>query len=428
MEKIPQLSFEKHIYDSIHGYIGITRQELAVINNPIFQRLHNIRHLGTAFLVYPGATHTRFAHSLGTMFVMNKVAEKLATLGHISSEEEIQILRMAALLHDIGHFPFSHALEIPIMKRSSDGKKTHESFSEHLIRNSKLKDAFETIKPEEVASIIAKKYTGNNYYSLLISSDLDVDRFDYLLRDSHETGVSYGNFDVDRLIQTMLINEDEEFLAVEDKGRQSLEQFLMARYHMYQTVYYHKTNIGFRLLLEKIYDMLMEEGIAHNYDDLLKLSLEDTFNFNDHYVWNLMNNPDIKGILKELIMRFKYRNRIKMIKEITAISIARLKTPEYSKLELINSPSHLDRLIEASDMPKEWAFFFNPKPLEILSDPDGERAIRIQKEDGTYTPIAKEEKSVISMLYQGGYLASRVYTKDEYEENLLSGLSEYLDI
>lgn len=428
MEKIPQLSFVKHIYDSIHGYIGVTEQELKVINTPFFQRLHNIRHLGTAYLVYPGATHTRFAHSLGTMNVMDKVAHKLAILGLLSSEEEIQILRMAALLHDIGHFPFSHALENPISRTSSDGKKNHESFSNHLIRYSGLKDAFETIKADEVASIIAKKYTGNNYYSLLISSDLDVDRFDYLLRDSHETGVSYGNFDVDRLIQTLLINEDEEFLAVEEKGRQSLEQYLLARYHMYQTVYYHKTVISFRLLLERIYDIMMEEGIAYKYDDLLKLSPEDVCNFNDCYVWSLMCIPDIKGTLKELIMRFKYRDRLKMIKEITAISISRLKTEEYSRLELINSSSHFNGLIEASKIPREWLFFFNPKPLEILSDPDGERAIRIRSEDGTYTPIANEEKSVISMLYQGGYLASRVYTKDEYEENLLSGLAEYLKI
>lgn len=425
----PPLPYVKHIYDSLHGYIGLTEQELNIVDSPIFQRLHNIRHLGTAYLVYPGATQTRFAHSLGTMYLMGQVAEKLLLLGILTEEEEVEKLRLAALLHDVGHFPYSHTLEAPIKRHSKGNIGDHERFTTHLIKNSSLRDAFSTYDADEIASIISKEYVGNDFYSLLISSDLDVDRMDYLLRDAHETGVTYGNFDVDRLIQTLRINVDEGFLAVEEKGRQALENFLLSRYHMYQTVYYHKTVVGFSLLLERIYEILIQTGKAYTFEKILSLSEEDVCNFNDAYIWNLLCNPENNvGVLGELIACFKKRKRLKMIKEIDSMSISGVKTEEHSKLELIDSPRHRQALIELANIPSEWLFNFNPKPLEIISGPEEERAIRILKNDGTFIPIAKEPKSVISLLFKTKNLSSRIYSKDEYEKQVLEALNEYLQI
>jgi len=409
------LKFEKLIYDPVHGYIGLTNQELKIINTIIFQRLHNINHLGLAYLVYPGAKHTRFAHSLGTMFVMGKVAQRLAELGHIHEKEEIEKLRLAALLHDVGHFPFSHVLETPM-------HGTHEELSTHLIKNSCINDALETYTSDEISSIRKKHNIENIIFSLLISSDLDADRIDYLMRDAYYTGVTYGFIDTDRLVRTITV-DDQNHLAVEDKGRQALENFLMARYHMYQTVYYHKTVVCFEMLLQRIYEILMKQNLAYDYEEISNLSDENFYNFNDAYVLNLLKEHLSKlGPLRELILRFIKRQRLKKIKEIQGISISGDEKPDYSKLSLIEIPAQLEELSNASDVPQEWIFYSKPKPLEILSKADDETAVRVLYEDGTSVSIAKDNSSIISRLYDSCYLSSRIYTKDEFEEKLLNGL------
>ena len=157
----------------MHGYIELTSQELNIINTIVFQRLHNIKQLGTGFLVYPGATHTRFAHSLGTLCIMGKLAQSLKKSGIIDGDA-VEKLRLAALLHDVGHYPFSHVLEIPTKNLNANGDGDHEQLSVHLMQNSCLKDSFETFTPDEISSIITKKVVEKPFYSLLISSDLDV--------------------------------------------------------------------------------------------------------------------------------------------------------------------------------------------------------------------------------------------------------------
>jgi HD superfamily phosphohydrolase len=411
------IKFEKLVYDPVHGYIGLTEQELKFVNTIIFQRLHNIRQLGTAFFVYPGATHSRFAHSLGAMCVMNKIAQRLAELEIIKDVDDVKKLRLAALLHDVGHFPFSHTLERPMRRR-------HEQISTYLIKNSCLKDCFDTYTPDEISSIITKEYVEKPVYSLLVSSDLDVDRTDYLMRDAHETGVSYGFIDVERLIRTITIDKDQH-LAVEDKGRQALENFLMARYHMYQTVYYHKTVVCFELMLQRIYGKLMENKKAYSYEQICKLSDEEFYDFNDNYIWRLLReNQKDPEALGDLISRFRKRQRLKKIKEIQGISVSGKEKPEYSKLSLIEVPYQLEGLSKQSGVPEDWIFYSKPKPLEILSKADDETAIRVVNEDGTSIPIAQDPTSIISVFYDRCFLSSRIYTKDEFEKDLLKGIKK----
>jgi HD superfamily phosphohydrolase len=418
----------KLVYDCVHGYIELTAQELKIVDTIVFQRLHNIRQLGTSFLVYPGATHSRFAHSLGTLCVMGKLAQRLKELGIIEDEEGIAKLRLAALLHDIGHYPFSHVLEIPTKKLNANGDGDHEQLSAHLIHNSCLKDSLDTFTPDDISSIITKKVVDKPFYSLLISSDLDVDRIDYLMRDAHATGVSYGFIDLQRLIRTITFDA-EDHLAVEAKGRQALENFLMARYHMYQTVYYHKTVVCFDLMLQQIYEDLIQNEIAYSYEDICKLSDEEIYNFNDSYVWNLIQeNQGKPELLGELISRFQRRQRLKMIKEVHGISVSGRQEPDYSKLSLIQNPIHLDGLSKESSVPKDWIFYSLPKPLEILSNVDEEGAVHVLNEDGSSNPIAKDPHSIVSMLYDSCSLSARVYTKDEYASSLLKGIQECFEL
>ena len=417
----------KLVYDCVHGYIELTAQEVKIIDTVVFQRLHNIRQLGTGFLVYPGATHTRFAHSLGTLHVMGKLAQRLNELGIIEDDEGIAKLRLAALLHDVGHYPFSHVLEIPTKKLNPNGEGDHENLSAHLIHNSCLKDSLDTFTPDDISSIITKKVVGKPFYSLIISSDLDVDRIDYLMRDAHATGVSYGLIDLQRLMRTITFDDDGH-LAVEAKGRQALEHFLMARYHMYQTVYYHKTVVGFDLILQRIYEELIRRGKAYSYEEICKLSDEEFFNFNDSYVWNLLQENQEPPLLGELISRFRKRQRLKMIKEIHGIAISGRQEPNYSTLSLIQKPNNLEWLSEQSSVPKEWIFYSLPEPLEILSNAYEERAVHVLDENGTSIPIAKDPHSVVSMLYNSCSLSARVYTKDEYEAPLLKGIQECFNL
>jgi len=352
---------------------------------------------------------------------MSKIAQRLAQLEIIEDVDDIKKLRLAALLHDVGHLPFSHVLEHPM-------KTSHEQLSTHLLKNSCIKDCFDTFTPDEISSIITKEYVEKPVYSLLVSSDLDVDRIDYLMRDAHETGVSYGSIDVERLIRTVVLDKDEH-LAVEHKGRHALENFLLARYHMYQTVYYHKTVVCFELMLQRIYGKLMENKEAYNYEQICKLSDEEFYDFNDSYIqWLLRKNQKDPDALGSLISRFRRRKRLKKIREVQGISVSGREKPEYSKLSLIEVPYQLKGLSENSGVPEDWIFYSKPRPLAILSKADDETAIRIINEDGTSIPIAKDPTSIISVFYDMCFLSSRIYTKDEFEKDLLEGIKKCFDV
>jgi HD superfamily phosphohydrolase len=361
------------------------------------------------------------------MFLMDRVTQKLYELGIIKEFDEIRRLRLAALLHDVGHFPFSHCLERPIKNHSNKKEGSHEKLSEHIINKTSIRDMLDTYKPNDISSIISRKYVKEPIYSLLISSDLDVDRMDYLMRDAHETGVSYGFIDVDRLIRTLVVEKDH--LAIEDKGRQALENFLLARYHMYQVIYYHKTVVGFELMLERIYQKLMERNMVYDFDQICKFTEEELFDFNDSYVWSLLkeHKKDRKP-LGELITRFRKRKRLTRVKDIQGISMSGNEKPNYSKLSMIENPHQLRGLMRESRIPPDWIFYTTPRPLSILSNADDETAVWIVKEDKSSIPIAQDTESVISNLYDSCFLSARVYTKEEYEEQLLKGIKVCFDV
>ncbi|WP_411030843.1 HD domain-containing protein [Spongiimicrobium sp. 3-5] len=232
----------KILNDPIYGFIRIPNTLVSnLIEEPYFQRLRRISQMGMSYLVYPGAHHTRFHHALGSMHLMQQVLQVLRYKGVDISKEEEQGLLSAILLHDIGHGPFSHALEHSLV--SGVG---HEAislfFMESLNRkfNGSLTMAIEIFKGS-----YHKKFLNQ-----LVSSQLDMDRLDYLKRDSFYTGVAEGNINAERLI-TMLNVLDGE-LVVEEKGIYSVEKFLMARRFMYWQVYLHKTGIVAEQLLIKI--------------------------------------------------------------------------------------------------------------------------------------------------------------------------------
>lgn len=232
----------KILNDPIYGFITITNPLVYdLIQHPYFQRLRRISQMGMSYLVYPGAHHTRFHHALGCMHIMQKTIQVLKFKGTEISEEEETALNIAILLHDIGHGPFSHAMEHSIAESVH-----HEAIS--LLFMNRLNELFEG--KLTLAIMIFKGEYHRHFMLQLISSQLDMDRMDYLKRDSFYSGVAEGNINSERLIQMFDVQDD--MLVIEEKGIYSVEKFLVARRLMYWQAYLHKTSVAAELIMTKI--------------------------------------------------------------------------------------------------------------------------------------------------------------------------------
>lgn len=280
--------------DPVHQTIGFDAFEKAVIDHPVFQRMRYVRQMGLSYLVYPGATHDRFSHMLGAMHVAGRVWDNIATVSGEVIEASYdakerayfrRILRLAALLHDVGHAPFSHVseklmpkfgeLEIPrswYAKWEPGRHAEHEDYSVMMIaalgRDRRLKMGEEMA--QDVASLLhhgirpsrgwARRFRGSrgrihDFLSSLISGEIDVDRMDYLLRDSHHTGVAYGLYDMDHLIRNLGVTRrgGRLTLTIDSTAVRAFEDFLLARYHMFLQVYHHKTTNAFDWFLRQAF-------------------------------------------------------------------------------------------------------------------------------------------------------------------------------
>lgn len=238
----------KIINDPLYGFITIAdKLVFDVIEHPFFQRLRRIEQLGHASMVYPGALHTRFHHALGAMHLMSLAIETLRSKGFHISNEEAQGATLAILLHDIGHGPFSHALEHHIVTGIS-----HEEITSMFMKQLNI----EFNQKLDVAIAIFENKYPRKFLHQLVSGQLDMDRLDYLMRDSFYTGVNEGVISTDRILKMLTVDDDE--LAVELKGIYSIEKFIVARRLMYWQVYYHKTVLAVEYMLISILNRARE--------------------------------------------------------------------------------------------------------------------------------------------------------------------------
>jgi hypothetical protein len=314
------LNKKKIINDPVYGFINVSSELICdIIDHRYFQRLRRIKQTGLTELVYPGSVHSRFHHAIGSMHLMSMALDTLRRKGVFLYEQEIQAALIAVLLHDIGHGPFSHSLEGQLINKS------HEELSELLIDelNSEFNGGLSMSK-----QIFQKKYP-RNFFNQLVSSQLDVDRLDYLMRDSFFTGVSEGKIGTDRILKLIHVQNDE--LVVEEKGIYNIENFLNARRLMYWQVYFHKTGLAAEGMLKmavKRGRKLIREGKiktsgSRNLDDLL-LSFKGTvkedqvlkfIELDDFDVWQalkLWSKNDDK-VLSFLCSSILNRNLFRMI-------------------------------------------------------------------------------------------------------------------
>ena len=309
------------IIDPIHGHVAISELEQLIINTPEMGRLRRIQQLGLADLAFPGANHTRFEHSIGTLFIADRMANAFG-LG----KEDIVKVRLAALLHDIGHCAFSHVVE-SVLKRNPayqpeiNGRKflNHEMFTKHIVSNS-----FHTKKEiagkvgEDAESFfkeIALMATGdieslsNPYLGQIISNDIDADRIDFLLRDSYHTGVSLGLVDIDQIVNSMSLNDGNMILGGtlsydEDMALTAAESMLIARAHHYSAIIHNPKTQGARaMLLHALEKSLKQYGAKGN--DIRAIVYEFFTSYNDSDLLNFIEkNGDESS--KKLIMNIRH--------------------------------------------------------------------------------------------------------------------------
>ena len=309
---------KKVINDPVYGFITIPNELLFdLIEHPYFQRLRRIKQLGMAEYVYPGALHTRFHHALGAMHLMGEVIGSLRSKGHEISEAECQAAQIAILLHDVGHGPFSHVLEPTLLDHVP-----HEQLSLLLMQD--LNRQFNG-RLDLAIQMFSGQYE-RKFFHQLISSQLDIDRLDYLNRDCFFTGVSEGSIGSERIIKMMDVFENQ--LVVEEKGVYSIENFLTARRLMYWQVYLHKTSICAETMLVQVIRRareLQQQGQSVWATPALALFLENEVSFedfrdepryltaftqlDDHDLWaaikQWMHHPDriLSGISRMLLER-----------------------------------------------------------------------------------------------------------------------------
>lgn len=288
IKKHRSLKSHKILNDPVYGFITIPSELIfAIIDHPYFQRLRRIKQLGLTDFIYPGALHTRFHHALGAMHLMSITLDNLRNKGHEINNDEYEAALIAILLHDIGHGPFSHALEFSLLKDIH-----HESMSLMIIKS--LNKEFNYL-----LDLAIKIFTGKyerKFFHQLVSSQLDIDRLDYLQRDCFFTGVSEGTIGADRIIKMMNIKDDA--LVIEEKGIYSIENFLSARRLMYWQVYLHKTTVSAEKMLINLITRakdVQQSGTNLRGSDAFIHLLQNNYTLED-----FKNSPELLDIFTEL--------------------------------------------------------------------------------------------------------------------------------
>lgn len=247
------MNFAMEINDPVHGFIGITEIEAKIINSLPYQRLKRIKQLSGGHFVYPTAEHTRFGHCIGVMYLAGLSGRRL--LGRLGlGDKKLQEVRIAGLLHDIGHGPFSHVFEEVLLEKRG---MNHEDVTEWIILKSELGDLLEAdgISKKRIGDLVRgrQKTKKDKVIAGIVAGQIDSDKMDYLIRDSFYCGVNYGLVDIHRLIDSIEISKDYQ-IQFDIAARGALESFLVARYEMFLNVYYHKTVRSVEVMLVKLID------------------------------------------------------------------------------------------------------------------------------------------------------------------------------
>jgi len=300
-------SYWGEIKDPVHGYVYITAEEREIIDSFPVQRLRRLRQLAGSEYVYPGANHTRFEHSVGVMYLAGKVVKNPNISQHIS-EDEAKKVRIAALLHDVGHGPFSHVFEHLLDKELN---KTHEDMTLWIVKNSELKDILDKLgyNADEIGKLAVGRLSKPKkaFLDQIISSSVDVDKLDFVVRDTYHTGAEYGYIDVFRLIHALDVLDEN--LAVDLGALSALESFIIARIESFKSIYFHRVGRAAQIMLATAMEKANETLGLTNFE-----TPEDYLAMDDYTVWTKLRNCEKS---REIIENLERRKMLKCTYERT---------------------------------------------------------------------------------------------------------------
>lgn len=325
------------IVDAIHGDIHLSDLEKRVIDTASFQRLRNLKQLQMSQIVYPNATHTRFAHSIGVLGIMKRVMEAVARDKFEVEKEQAEDIQLAGLLHDVGHYPYSHLMEsiddVELSEEFVEDRRavdvTIQKYPNHVklgeLIVTRREDLLDVLggpeRARKVADLFTRKTLGPPQLTGLINSSLDMDRFDYLLRDSHAAGVPYGNIDLNYLLNNLRVSP-KGLVGLSEKALPAAEQFLLARFFMHRTVYYHKTTYGMEQVCQQLLRRARDKnlfGVPCDGNAVERIvESEDFLDFADAYVDRIVAKAAVSDVplLRTLASSILARRPPKLLKEV----------------------------------------------------------------------------------------------------------------
>ncbi len=456
----------KEIHDNVWGSIRLTQPEVDILNHPLLQRLRRISQLGLVSMVYPAAGHSRLAHSLGVLALASRVSQHLLEIGDLTREESV-LLRVSALVHDVGHYPLSHSTE-EFYTRLEKGRKNseakHEAVGKRIICETELKELVEKAldgrwKAKDVGEIIQGRQPEDVEKPAiwqLINSQFDLDRMDYLFRDSIAVGLDYGRIDFTRIISNLVIDQDTHNLGVNVKASAAVENYVLARYYLWDVVYLHKTVMGFEILQEEACKCLHDNNLFPSFEQVLKMIDDESFlQFDDAFFWSKLYEGMKQDGRIEIIGR--------MLRDRVPLSLA-YEVPTSRDILRSSQTSHINdalgkavpyaedeemigRMCGAASIPREWCF---PRRVDIgihefLPVIEGEfydeefraqqdraresiaKTIRLFRVRGAKKEfvgyLAMNPLSIVSRLHDFKKTRFRFYTTREYRQNLADYLS-----
>lgn len=466
-------SKERIIYDPLYGFIYLTELEWEIIHSPFYQRLRWIKQLGFSCYVFPGAEHSRYGHSIGAM---NNAHSILKSIGLAVTDKELfskealsdkglfhQSLRLAALMHDLGTFPFSHTTEMSYIaygksqknRKRDDLVDDHENLGSFIIKNTDYEGGITyilnkyNIDPQLISDLV-KGVGESNLANQILHSEVDCDRMDYLLRDAHYTGLDYGAYDRTYLLHHFVVEKigDQEILAINKNAIHCVEDFLMSRFSWYSQVIRSTRGAKYDAIAERVCRYMLNHNLILKYDELLEMISkggEEFFKFNDFYFMGLVHSSYIEGKfdqdpqIKDMVSCLLFE------KEIVALRHVDLKQkllnqdePQNNAKTLKKSHDFFNRVKEVmnkkgsrehwavSDIPEKNNIVFVKSKSRIVKGLTGNNVlltrdpVKISYGNGEVKLLAEIEESVISKLQNTYNFIPNIYCSQSTYELLKS--------
>jgi len=407
------------IKDAVHGYVYITEEEKEIIDSFPVQRLRRLRQLAGAEYVYPGANHTRFEHSVGVMYLAGRVTEN-PNISERLSQEEAQMVKIAALLHDVGHGPFSHVFEHLLIKELD---KTHEDITSWIIQKSELKDTLGKAgyKPEDVGRLAVGTLhkPKKTFLDQIISSAVDVDKLDFIVRDTYHTGAEYGYIDVFRLIHALDILNGN--LAVDLGALSALESLIIARIESFKSIYFHRVGRAAQIMLAIAMEKANEELGLTQFK-----TPEEYLAMDDYTVWTMLKNCKKSS---EIIRDLERRRLLKCAYERTFYEKDTMVSNIFSRETYRNQlqtdmakEAHVESEAVIIDVPTVPSVPYHHSVLmESMEIP-----VFFKTQNDTKIPQRLSEISKIFETLKGFINILRIYTDEENRERVSNAASKIL--